>query len=228
MIYPRNCIRCGCSSPEPFRYLCWDCYAETTRVEPPFCRCCGDPVAGQVQHDYTCYACSRKSPAFETARSAVRYEGGVGEALRALKYDAALWVVEDLASLLDACVRAEYSGRAFDWVVPVPLFPSRRRGRGFNQSALLAAALGRRMGVPFKEHCVRRVRSTATQTGLTAPQRAANVSRAFRSGIWSRSVGRNILLVDDVMTTGATVDACAAALKDGGAESVCVVTVARG
>lgn len=228
MIYPRNCISCGCSSPEPFRHLCWDCYADATRVEPPFCRQCGDPVAGDVQHDYICYACSRKAPRFEWARSAVRYEGGLGEALRALKYDAALWLVDDLVAVLHACVRAEYSDREFDWVVPVPLFPTRRRSRGFNQSALLARALAKRMGIRFRERCVRRVRPTATQTGLTAPQRAANVSRAFRSGFFVRPTGRKILLVDDVMTTGATVDACAAALKAGGAESVCVVTVARG
>jgi ComF family protein len=185
-------------------------------------------VAGDVQHDYTCYACSRKTPQFDFARSAVRYEGGVGEALRALKYDSALWVVDDLVSLLDACVRAEYDGVGFDCVVPVPLFPSRRRFRGFNQSALLAKALARRMGIPYQGKCVRRIRPTTTQTGLTASQRAANVSRAFRSGFFVRQEGRKILLVDDVMTTGATVDACAAALKEGGAASVHVVTVARG
>ena len=166
-------------------------------------------------------------PRFDFARSAVRYEGGVAEALRALKYDSALWLVDDLVSLLDACVRAEYPGVEFDWVSAVPLFPARERSRGFNQSALLALSLARRMGVIYNDKCVRRVRPTATQTGLTAPQRAANVSRAFRSGFFARLEGRTILLVDDVMTTGATVDACAAALKKGGA-AVYVVTVARG
>ncbi|QHI70734.1 ComF family protein [Tichowtungia aerotolerans] len=228
LLYPRNCAGCGQPSPNPFRYLCWDCYADTTRVEPPFCHCCGDPVAGDVQHDYTCFACSRQTPHFDFARSAVRYEGGVGEALRALKYEDALWLVDDLADLLEACVRAEYEDVEFDWVVPVPLWPSRQRDRGYNQSALLAAALARREGLLYKEKSVRRIRPTSTQTGLTAPQRAANVSRAFRPGFFARLEGRRILLVDDVMTTGATVNACAGALKDGGAEAVYVVTVARG
>lgn len=167
-------------------------------------------------------------PRFDFARSAVRYEGGVGEALRALKYGDALWVVDDLAELLAACVRAEYGNVEFDWISPVPLWTARRRSRGYNQSALLAAALARRTGLLYKEKTVRRIRPTATQTGLTAPQRAANVSRAFRPGLFTRLEGRKILLVDDVMTTGATVNACAGALKNGGAAAVYVVTVARG
>ena len=215
-------------SPEPLRYICWDCLADTPKVEAPFCVCCGDPVAGDVQHDFTCFACCRKKPHFDFARSAVRYEGAVGEALRALKYDNALWVIDDLAELLFACVRAEYSAVDFDFVTSVPLYPARRRSRGFNQSSLLGAILARRLECPYRKKSVRRVRSTVTQTGLTAPQRTANVFGAFRAGLFARLNGKKILLVDDVMTTGATVNACAAALKRGGAVSVHVITVARG
>ena len=210
------------------RYICWDCLADTPRVDPPFCACCGDPVAGDVQHDFICFSCSRQTPHFDLARSAVRYEGVVGEALRALKYDDALWVADDLAELLFACVQAEYPTVVFDFVTSVPLHPARRRARGFNQSSLLGQLLARRMNCLYKERSVRRVRPTTTQTGLTAPQRTANVLGAFRDGLFARLNGKRILLVDDVMTTGATVNACAAALKRGGAESVHVITVARG
>ena len=144
-------MRCGVVSPEPLSYICWDCLADTPKVEPPFCICCGDPVAGDVQHDFICFACSRKTPAFEFARSAVRYEGAVGEALRALKYDHALWVADDLAELLFACVRAEYPEVDFDFITSVPLYPARRRARGFNQSALLGRLLARRMECLRKE-----------------------------------------------------------------------------
>lgn len=195
---------------------------------PPFCQRCGDPVAGDVQHSYTCFSCSRESPFFDFARSAVRYEGALGEALRELKYNGALWLVPDLVTFLYALVRAEYATDTFDLVTAVPLFPSRYRERGFNQSALLGAGLARRLGIPFRERLLRRIRPTVTQTGLTAPQRAANVSGAFRIGLFSRPAGRRILLVDDVMTTGATVNACAKALKKSGAQSIHVVTVARG
>ncbi len=227
-LYPRNCVHCGAPSPESMKHICWDCLSDTPKVDPPFCVVCGDPVAGDIQHDYTCFACARETPAFVRARSAVRYEGAVGAALRDLKYKNALWVVEDLAELLSACVQAEYSVFGFDVITSVPLFAPRWRARGFNQSALLGEALGRRLKIPFKEHLLRRVRSTSSQTGLTAPQRAANVSGAFRGGLFARPEGRRILLVDDVMTTGATVNACAKTLKQGGAVSVHVVTVARG
>lgn len=228
LLYPRNCVRCGVGSPEPLHHLCWDCLTDTPKVEPPFCVCCGDPVAGEIQHDYTCFACSRETPQFDFARSAARYEGAVGEALRSLKYESALWLADDLSELLLACVRAEYSDVEFDFVTPVPLYPPRRRARGFNQSALLGAALARRMKALYKERAVRRVRPTISQTGLTAPQRAANVSGAFQAGLFARLIGKRILLVDDVMTTGATVNACAGALRKSGAASVHVVTVARG
>jgi ComF family protein len=137
-------------------------------------------------------------------------------------------MVRDLAGLLLAGVQAEYPGVLFSAVTAVPLHPARRRARGFNQSALLGAALARRLQLPFRAGLLRRVRPTITQTGLTAPQRTANVSDAFRSGLFSKTADKRILLVDDVMTTGATVNACAQALKKGGAAAVHVVTVARG
>ncbi len=228
VIYPRNCLSCGADAPDTLQTICWDCLAAVPRVAPPFCRRCGDPIAGNVEHRYTCYSCSRTEPAFDRARSAFRYEGGLGTALRALKYDRAVWAADDCASLTAACVRAEYDGVPFDAVVPVPLFPARRRMRGFNQSEEIARGISRRIRVPLKPHLLRRIRPTVTQTGLTAPQRTANVSGAFRAGALGRPAGRHILLVDDVMTTGATVNAAAAALKDGGAETVFVITVARG
>ena len=227
-LYPRNCLQCGAPSPEPFGYICWDCFSETPKIEPPFCARCGDPVAGSVEHSYPCFACARETPAFDGARSAVRYEGAVGNALRDLKYHHALWLTGDLAELLFNCLQAEYPDIGFDLITAVPLHPPRRRERGFNQSALLGAALARRLGIPFSERMLRRVRPTVSQTGLTAPQRAANVCGAFRIGWFARPQGRRILLVDDVMTTGATVNACAKALKQEGAASVHVVTAARG
>jgi len=228
LLYPRNCVQCGASSPEAFSHLCWDCLAETPQIEAPFCVCCGDPVAGDIQHDYTCFSCSRHRPAFDVARSALRYEGAVGTALRALKYHHALWLARDLSALLSACIEAEYSGVDFDCISTVPLHAIRRRSRGFNQSALLASSLARRMHCPFNGRALRRIRPTLSQTGLTASQRAANVRGAFRAGLFTRLTDKKILLIDDVMTTGATVNACAESLKKGGACTVHVVTVARG
>lgn len=228
MLYPRNCIGCGTVAPETFRYICWECWSASNRVEPPFCNLCGDPVAGSIEHEFICYACSAEHPAFTGARSAARYDGVVGEALRKLKYGKAFWLAPDLAAILKNCLQAEFSGVAFDWIVPVPLFHARRRERGYNQSAVLARELGKLIHCKTMPRMLRRIRSTTTQTNLTAPQRLSNVQNAFLSGKSRQLAGRRVLLVDDVMTTGATVNACAKALKKGGAETVHVLTVARG
>ncbi len=228
MLYPRCCIGCGTSTPETFRYMCWDCWSDAMRVEPPFCDLCGDPVAGSVDHDFICYACSAEKPSFDGARSAARYDGVVGEALRQLKYEKALWLAPDMAQLLHNCMLAEYPRKGFDLIVPVPLFRVRRRERGYNQSAVLAGELGKRIHCRSAPNLLRRIRPTTTQTNLTAPQRLSNVQGAFQSGKRSRLTGRRILLVDDVMTTGATVNVCAKALKKGGAATVHVLTAARG
>lgn len=228
LLYPRRCVGCGLSSPETFRHICWDCWAGVVRIVPPFCRRCGDPVAGTIEHDFVCYACSGDEPAFDLARSAARYDGVIGEALRLLKYEKGIWLAPDLGVLLQRCLDAEYPGQAFDVIVPVPLHRIRRRQRGYNQSGVLARELGRRIGCPVHPRLLRRKRPTATQTNLTAKERLSNVSGAFQSGKSGALAGRRVLLVDDVMTTGATVNACARALKRGGAASVCVITAARG
>ena len=100
ILYPRSCIGCRKTAPKTFRYICWDCWADTVRVEAPFCACCGDPVSGAVEHDFICYSCSDEQPAFEAARSATRYDGVIGDALRKLKYEHALWLSPDLAAAL--------------------------------------------------------------------------------------------------------------------------------
>lgn len=228
MLYPRRCIGCGVSSPGTFRYICWECWSDAAKVEPPFCNLCGDPVAGAIDHDFTCYACSAETPAFDAARSAARYDGVAGEALRQLKYEQALWLAPDLATLLHNCIRAEYPDQLFDCLVPVPLHHVRRRGRGYNQSAILARELARMIGKKSLPRLLRRIRPTISQTNLTAKERLSNVTKAFQSGNGKQLAGQKVLLVDDVMTTGATVNACASALKKGGAASVHVITAARG
>ncbi|MEN7972768.1 MAG: ComF family protein [Verrucomicrobiota bacterium] len=228
LLYPRRCLGCGVSSPETFQYICWDCWSDAARVEAPFCDLCGDPVAGAVDHGFICYSCSAEKPSFDAARSACRYDGVVGEALRQLKYEKALWVAPDMAELLHNCLDAEYSEYSFDLIVPVPLHHVRRRERGYNQSATLAHELGRRMECQVLPGALKRIRPTATQTNLTAKERLSNVVGAFEYKKESWLNDRRILLVDDVMTTGATVNVCAKTLKRGGATSVHVITVARG
>lgn len=209
--------------------LCWDCQTRVHSVQVPFCDRCGDPVEGLVTDIFECAWCRKTAPAFDWARSAVRYDGVARQLLRRLKYNAGLWVVDTLAEWLLALWRnCPPDIQVADWITPVPLYTRRRRERGYNQSALLASRLSRRVGIPFRDGLLRRNRSTVSQTRLTAAQRLHNVRGVFSVPWPRRARGARIVLVDDVMTTGATVNECARMLRAAGAAAVMVLTVARG
>ena len=227
-LYPRFCVSCGAIVRLGEGHICWDCLAAMDRVEAPFCRRCGDPVFGRIETEYCCSACWRRRPAFASARSVFRYRGGLKRAIQAFKYANGLYLAHDFVEWLTACVHAEFSDERFDAVAYVPLHAWKERRRSYNQARVLAMGLGRRLGLPVLRNSLRRVRPTGTQTGLNMYKRAVNVRGAFdvvRPG-WVES--RRLLLVDDVMTTGATVNEVSRVLKDAGAASVHVVTVARG
>lgn len=209
-------------------HLCWDCLAALEIIHPPFCGRCGDPVDGAITRDYVCSFCANRPPAFDLARSAARYRHALKGMLHRFKYSSAVYLAPDLATLLQSCVCVHYNTEALDAVAWVPLHPARERARTYNQSGLLAAALARRLNLPTARGCLARLRDTATQTHLSARERSANVRGAFAVQNPEWVDGRRFLLVDDVMTTGATVNECARALKGAGAAKVFVVTVARG
>ena len=226
-IYPRYCLACGSSQPTALPHLCWDCRQEITPIALPFCSRCGNPVPGQIFHEYVCFRCAaREELGLDRARSAVLFEGLVRELIHAFKYQGALWLLGDLTALLIAAYQAHFADVPIDRVTWVPLSPRRQRERGYNQAALLAKELARRVALPRALNLLRRERWTTTQTNLTAPQRISNVRGAF---LVSRPVvGQHILIVDDVMTTGATLQECARVLKGAGAAAVYCLTVARG
>jgi ComF family protein len=228
LLYPRVCAGCGALVDLPSGELCWDCLAAFERVREPFCAHCGDPVEGLVEHRYVCSVCANRPPAFDLARSALRYRGALRAALHAFKYGGAACLARDFTAFLVGCVRAQYADARLDGVLFVPLYPRRERARTYNQSRLLAASLARALRLPLLDHSLVRRRDTSSQTRLTAQQRRENMHDAFAVPEPEWIDGRRVLLVDDVMTTGATVNECSRVLKRAGAVSVHVVTVGRG
>lgn len=208
--------------------MCWECLAACAWITVPFCRLCGDPVSGAVTGEYACTLCLDRTPDFDRARSAVRYVDPVSTILQQFKYGHATWLSRDLGVMLEACMRAQYAAIHLDAILYVPLAARKERERTYNQSRLLAQELGHRMRVPVAHRALRRTRYTTTQTHLRASERMANVRDAFKVCTPDWVEGRSLLLVDDVMTTGATVRECARVLKGAGAYRVFVVTVARG
>ena len=171
-----------------------------------------------------CATCTSDPPHYDYARSAALYGGPLREAIHALKFAgrrALAGPLGDLAS--EQCVRSLPDG--IDALIPVPLARERERERGFNQATLLAQRIGKRLDVPVRPRWLARIRATRPQSDLSAAERRANVRGAFRASDHVR--GCHVLLVDDILTTGATLDACARALRDAGARRVGVLTVAR-
>jgi len=228
LVYPRLCAGCGGRAPDDGTHICWDCAAGFPLVEEPHCSRCGDPVDGRVENIFECSLCRRRGPHFDLARAALRYRAGVKDAIHSLKYRRMTCLSRDLAGWLIAAYNVHYATLEIDAVTCVPLYPRRQRDRSYNQAALLGGELASGIGVPLASRCLERVRATASQIDLSAGQRRANVRNAFavRGDGWVE--GRRLLLVDDVMTTGATVDECSRVLKKAGAAGVYVLTVARG
>ena len=227
-LFPRICPGCLRRSDREKRLVCWRCFASITPYAESLCDCCGRFVTGNITHRFLCSFCRARRPAYDRARAAARFGGLLRELLHQFKYRKGVYLCEDLVDLLEGAVRSHFDAGAIDVIIPVPLHPLRLRARAYNQTALLAGALGGRLSRRVDGDVLRRVRATGTQTRLHRKARLANMKGAFavRDPAWVRQ--RTVLLVDDVMTTGATFDACASALKKAGAARVWCVAVARG
>jgi ComF family protein len=228
LVFPRHCA--GCEGPVAEGqegYVCSDCLAVVTWVTEPFCAKCGDPIDGVAAKSFTCSLCVEADPPFDLARSAVRYRGPIKTLLHQFKYSEGTHLAEDLGRLLAACVETHYDPAVFDLMAFVPLYHRRERERSYNQARLLAEQLGRRYDRPVLRG-IRRVRDTGTQTRLHMAGRVENVRGAFEVTEPGWVQGKTILLIDDVMTTGATLREAASALKAAGAWRVLAATVARG
>lgn len=226
--YPRVCPGCGRVSDRPGRHLCWDCFSRIDLYTDSLCSICGGWAEGAVSHAFVCGSCRHAKPWFDRARAAGRFAGVLREQIHQFKYAQALWLRDDLTDLLQGCLAAHFSAESIDAVVPVPLYPARRRERTYNQAAVLAKELARRIDRRYDGRALARIRATGSQTVLNAAHRRANLLGAFRvlRPEWVRS--RCVLLVDDVMTTGATLNECARMLKKAGVRTVWAVTVGRG
>ena len=219
-----DCAACGNPLDRPTAGpICDPCWAGIHPLTPPFCARCGDPLASWRIISVaaaTCPRCRRRRPVITRARAVGDYQGTLRHVIHALKYGHRRTVAPRLAALMASRCADVLDGA--DAVVPVPLHWRRRRSRGFNQAELLA----RRLGPPWLR-AVRRRRATPSQTDLPAARRHANVRDAFAMRRGSDVRGLVVVLVDDVSTTGATLDACARVLLDAGPREVRAVTAAR-
>jgi ComF family protein len=209
-------------------FVCGTCRAKVRPIERPFCERCGRPYEGEITGTFECPNCRDRELHFQQARSAVVACETMLEVIHRYKYSRALWFEPFLAKLLIGAAKPALAKRQCDLVVPVPLYPAKQREREFNQAERLADCLSAATQIPVNKRLIRRVRPTCTQTVLSRAEREENVRNAFAMRRGQRLNGERIVLLDDVLTTGATTSACANVLRAGGAGEVCVWTVARG
>jgi ComF family protein len=218
------CASCDKTLREPTRGpVCRECWAGLRTFTPPLCSRCGDPLPSWrviSTQAAICPRCRRRRSAVSHSGAIGAYDGTLRAVIHALKYDGRQSLARPVGSLIRRHCTDLLEGA--DLVVPVPLHRSRRRARGFNQ----AEAIGVTLGLPCRS-VLRRVRATPSQTDLPASRRHANVRGAFALRWRARVKGVRIILVDDVSTTGATIEACARVLREAGAEDVRAVTAAR-
>lgn len=228
LVYPPWCQVCACHPASPASGFVCDACARTVHwIRPPLCFRCGLPFDGAITQIFECSNCLDRSWAFESARAAVVAEGITLGIIHRYKYQEALWFEPFLAKLLVEAAAPTLHGAGWDYLVPVPLHPVRERERGFNQAERLARRLSVHCGIPLAPRLIDRAEFTPTQTRLSRDQRCQNVQEAFRPRPNIRLHGRNCVIIDDVLTTGATTNAVARTLQGMGGGNVMVWSVAR-
>jgi ComF family protein len=225
-IYPPFCTLCHADT-KPGEHLCDECRQKATKISAPFCQVCSEPFPGQIEGEFVCPNCQDRHFHFDCAVAPYRSRGPVREVIHQFKYDYKLHLRHVLAGWLAESLADPRLQPRIDRIIPVPLHPARQRERGFNQARVLAVLLSRRSGIPLCDD-LKRIRFTTTQTRFDRKTRMENLRNAFRLRNTEQVRNLHLLLIDDVLTTGSTVDECARVLMEAGAATVRVAAVARG
>ncbi len=226
LLFPPQCLNCDALVPT-HGTLCMECWNQIQFITDPLCSCCGLPFEYKMGEDVLCGECMRERPAYSRGRAAFKYDEHSRQLILRLKYQDQAWLATIYGKWLMAAGKELVA--ASDVIIPVPLHYWRFVGRRYNQSALLASALAKTSNLPILSDALRRTRRTTPQTGLTRKQRADNVRGAFtiNSRYADSLKGKSVLLIDDVMTTGSTINVCTKTLLKAGAQQVNILTLAR-
>ncbi len=216
-------------------FFCHECGRQLKQVSSPICSCCGEAFVSRRGRDRICGRCTNDPPAFDAARALFAYEEPLVSIIHRFKYSRATHLSRPLGKMLFAAYKSYFSGSGIDLIVPVPLHPNKLRERGFNQASRLACRWQRwtakenngNCGFHFDDSVLARKKDTRSQTGLSREDRQKNMRSAFTVTCGEAVFDKKILVVDDVMTTGATASACARELKKAGAKKVFILTLAR-
>jgi len=226
LVYPPHCAICLCKT-RAGEHLCAACRKDAPGIRAPFCSTCSEPFFGRIDGAFVCPNCRERRFRFTCAVARYQSRSAVRELVHRFKYNGKVYLRGVLTDwLVETLEDPRLQSPPCDRIVPVPLHPTRERERGFNQALLLAEGMAQRSGIPLAD-CLTRTRYTTTQTIFDREARMENLRGAFQMRQSADVRNLHLLLIDDVLTTGSTVDECARVLRDAGAASVRVATVAR-
>jgi len=228
LLYPRRCVVCGDDLELGQRGpLCDEHRRRVVLVEDPFCERCGQKMFTAAASELLCAECRQSKRHFDRAFSATVYNDVMQPLVHLYKYGMRQYLARVLARWMIDFMHRHIDAASLDAIVPVPLHWRRFRYRGFNQAIALARPIRREFGLPIITHVLRRTRHTVPQVNLGLKERLTNIKGAFGVRQAGRIEGKHLLLVDDVYTTGATINECARVLKRAGAASVTAFTLTR-
>lgn len=225
-MYPPRCSLCGRYGGDE-EGICQDCLSQIHYIGSPLCIRCGKPFSHECATDHFCGECLTGRRYFTTARAVGLYNGLFRKTLHRFKYQWKHCLARPLGTLMAERMEPFFSDTLYQSMVPVPLHPRRLRKRGFNQALVLARMLSRTYHIPLDRQNLVRTRWTQSQVGLSERERKDNVRGAFAVLQSARIAERTILLLDDIYTSGSTVDECSKVLINAGARKVDVLTLAR-
>lgn len=228
LIFPSRCLICE-SPLHPMREcpLCPEHFRQIRVVEPPVCSRCGRKMFGESVEALVCAECRSRRTFHDSGYSACAFADPLRDLIHLFKYRKKRYLSSFLGRLLVDSIRERPEMAGYDAIIPVPLHWRRRWTRGFNQALDLARPLSKRLGIPIIKGNLRRVRYTKPQVRLLSKERESNIKNAFRLRDPAKVAGKRLLLLDDVITSGATLNECARVLKGAGASWVAIVTLAQ-
>lgn len=221
LVYPIKCPFCGKITGEG---ICRECNKKIVKIEEPFCMKCGKPLR-KAEQEY-CYDCKKGGHVFEEGRGLWVHKSPVSDALYAFKYQNRRIYGEIFGRELVENFESYLRKRQIDLIIPIPLYKKKLRKRGYNQAEILARALSEGTGIPMNTRILIRQRETAPQKKLNDKERRKNIRGAFV--VLKQVRGKKIVLIDDIYTTGSTLDEAALVLKKAGAQNVCFLTISIG
>jgi ComF family protein len=236
LIFPPICVVCGTdlknegdqqSMQWAGQGMCRECIEGIPWLRPPYCPMCAKPISSAVVPSHPCSECLLEPPPFESARALMIYREEIFPIIHRMKYGARPSLARFFGEVMLREFERVLGDMEVDGIIPIPLHPRRLRQRGFNQAALMAKRIGRRLGIQVEERAFARTRWTEPQVGLSRARREVNVRGAFKVRQPEKIQDRQWLLVDDVYTTGSTLREAARTLKKAGAATVQVLTLAR-